>query len=343
MNGGEWPGDDPPARPVLVGEKDREICRPAARARSPPAAAIRCAACVRSLLCACVERGGDSGPLRRGRCGPSTISFSTASRSSAASMPSARRNCAVARSMLPAASSHRDQLVARINGLAHHSAEGRVGSGGDRALQGAAERARRLRGRPQQHREGGAFEHLGLEAVVEHRKARRHIGLERKLLQQPGAEGMDGLHLEAARRLQCGGEKPPRAGRALAGVDGGRCRSRAWPRRARRRRARSSRAACRRRRAAILAAAALVKVMQRIAMDRPRRRRRRAAAGSPAAPAHGSCRSPHWRRRRPSTTDRRRRACGAAPRRESGAAAHRSPSVRRRRRSDHSLTRARSS
>src|SRR5262249_55016981 len=45
-------------------------------------------------------------------------------------------------------------------------------------------------------------------------------GLERKLLEQPRAEGVDGLDLEAARRLQRGGEQGPRAS-PLPGIDGG--------------------------------------------------------------------------------------------------------------------------
>ena len=52
------------------------------------------------------------------------------------------------------------------------------------------------------HVEADLFEHLVLLGLLEHPKARRDIGLERELLQQPRAEGVDGLHLEAARRLQ---------------------------------------------------------------------------------------------------------------------------------------------
>ena len=46
--------------------------------------------------------------------------------------------------------------------------------------------------------------------LVEDGEARRHAGLERKALQQPLAEGVDGLHLEAARRLDGDGEQLPR-------------------------------------------------------------------------------------------------------------------------------------
>ena len=71
---------------------------------------------------------------------------------------------------------------------------------------------------------GGAFEHDVERQVVEHLRggcliqhleARGDVGLERKLMQQPRAEGVDGLHLEPARRLQRVGEQPPRP-RALA-------------------------------------------------------------------------------------------------------------------------------
>ena len=52
--------------------------------------------------------------------------------------------------------------------------------------------------------------------VVEHLEARRDIGLERKLVQQPRAEGVDGLHLQPARRLQRRREQPARARRAAS-------------------------------------------------------------------------------------------------------------------------------
>ena len=51
----------------------------------------------------------------------------------------------------------------------------------------------------------------GALLVVEDLEARRHAGLERKALQQALAEGVDGLHLEAARRLDGHGEQPARA------------------------------------------------------------------------------------------------------------------------------------
>jgi len=102
----------------------------------------------------------------------------------------------------------------------HHCEESRVGGAGDRALKGTAERARRLSRGPEQHRHRGTLEHLGLGTVIQHGEPRRHVGLERELLEQPGAEGMDGLDLEAPRRLQRSGEQRPRP-RAFPGIDGG--------------------------------------------------------------------------------------------------------------------------
>ena len=57
------------------------------------------------------------------------------------------------------------------------------------------------RARRDQRRGGG---------IVEHRELAGHVGLERKLVQQPLAEGMDRLDFQAARRLQRLGEEPPR-------------------------------------------------------------------------------------------------------------------------------------
>ena len=92
---------------------------------------------------------------------------------------------------------------------------------------------------------------------VQHLEARRDIGLERKLVQQPRAEGVDGLHLQPARRLQRLGEQPARP-RAPLRVRLAGLRSARSPRRARRRRASSMSASVSNTRFAMLAAAALV-------------------------------------------------------------------------------------
>ncbi len=99
----------------------------------------------------------------------------------------------------------RDRL-ALADGFLQLGAYGRIGGAGHGMPQGPAERAVRVTGGPEQDRHDGTFEHLLLSVVVEHRKAGCNIGLERKLLQQPGAEGVDRLHLETARRLERGGE-----------------------------------------------------------------------------------------------------------------------------------------
>ncbi len=62
----------------------------------------------------------------------------------------------------------------------------------------------------EQHVEADLVQELRLRRVVEHLETRSDIGLERKLLQQPRAEGVNRLHLEAARRLQRNGEQSPR-------------------------------------------------------------------------------------------------------------------------------------
>ena len=71
--------------------------------------------------------------------------------------------------------------------------------------------------RLQQHIERQLIEQLRGRGLVEHLETRRDIGLERELVQQPRAEGVDGLHLQPARRLERRGEQPPRP-RALSGA-----------------------------------------------------------------------------------------------------------------------------
>ena len=162
-----------------------------------------------------------------------------------------------------ARSSH--QPVALADRLAHHVGEGRCRrpprsrsrARGRAALSGC-------RRGLEQHVEPQLVEQFCLGALVQHLEARRDIGLERKLMQQPRAEGVDGLHLQAARRLQRQGEQPPRPLRRAA-----RRGARALDRRDRRvergvvERGPAARA-CSNTRFAMLAAAALVKVRQRI-------------------------------------------------------------------------------
>ena len=199
----------------------------------------------------------------RGRCGPSTISRSTSSMRSSASTPSAADTCAVGGLGAAGAVGPRHEMIAAQTGLAHHVLEGDVGGAGHRDVERAAGGAVGIARGIQQHREIGALHHLGLVALVEHRKARRHIGLERKLLQQPGAQRVDGLHLQPARRFQRAGEQfaraHPQASRRAARCPTSRIAASSaasssvtqWP-------------SVVNTRSAMLAAAALVKVMQRI-------------------------------------------------------------------------------
>ena len=172
----------------------------------------------------------------RGRCGPSTISRSTSSMRSSGATPSAADTCAAAASTLPALIGPGHEMIAAEAGLAHHVLEGDVGGARHRGHQRAPGRALGIARGLEQHREIGALHHLGLVAVVEHGEARRHVGLERKLLQQPGAQRVDGLHLQPARRLQRAGEQFSRRACAARASDW-RCRPRGSRRRARRRRA----------------------------------------------------------------------------------------------------------
>ena len=105
---------------------------------------------------------------------------------------------------------------------------------------------------------------LHLRRLVEHAEAGGDVRFEGKLVQELGAEGVDGLHLEAARRLQRAGKKPPRPGPLRSGNE---CRVADRSRMAASRAASSSVVQCAsvsNTRFAMFAAAALVKVMQRI-------------------------------------------------------------------------------
>ena len=126
----------------------------------------------------------------------------------------------------------------------------------------AAERAVRRTGRGKQNVEAQLLQQLRFRRLVEHVEARRDVGLERELMQQLRAEGMDGLHLQAARRLQRRGEQPPRQ-RARAASTGTFEVARIAASSAASSSAIHS-ASRSNTRFAMLAAAALVKVMQRI-------------------------------------------------------------------------------
>ncbi len=111
------------------------------------------------------------------------------------------------------------KVIAAEAGLAHDVLEGDVGGARHRRHQRAARRAIGIARRLEENPEIGALHHLVLVAVVEHGKPRRHIGLERELLQQPRAQRVDGLHLQPARRLQRAGKQfARRFAQARAGI-----------------------------------------------------------------------------------------------------------------------------
>jgi hypothetical protein len=88
-------------------------------------------------------------------------------------------------------------------------------AGNDRRKR-AAERPVRISRAFQQHIEDELLEQLRFGGFIEHAEAGRDIGLERELLQEPGAESMNGLHLEAARGLERLREQPARGSAAPA-------------------------------------------------------------------------------------------------------------------------------
>src|SRR5262249_11836823 len=96
------------------------------------------------------------------------------------------------------------------DGLADHVFEGLVGGGRDGGGEGLAEHAFRRQGCVKQDAEANLAKALRLRRFVEHIEAGGDIRLERKMMQQPRAEGMNGLNLESARRLQRHSEQSPR-------------------------------------------------------------------------------------------------------------------------------------
>ena len=94
--------------------------------------------------------------------------------------------------------------------LADEALEGR---GRDLAGQGgeaAAERRARLAQRPRQHSLARPQQEVGGVEVVQHLEPGRDVALEREQVQQALAEGVDGLDLQPARRLDRAGEQPSR-------------------------------------------------------------------------------------------------------------------------------------
>ncbi len=100
--------------------------------------------------------------------------------------------------------------IALADRLADHLLERLIRRPRNGGGQRAAERLFRRQGCVEQHAEADLAEKLRLRRLVEDAETGGDIGLERKMMQQPRAEGVDGLHLQSAWRLQCHSEQPPR-------------------------------------------------------------------------------------------------------------------------------------
>ena len=145
----------------------------------------------------------------------------TPASSAVARVPARRRSRATVRAIAastpPARSIHLSILVALADRVADHLPEGLIGGDDDGRGKRLAERAVGLAEASSSASSVKLVEKLLGRGLVEHREARADIGLEGKLMQQPRAEGVDGLHLQPARRFQRRGEQPARA-RALRRV-----------------------------------------------------------------------------------------------------------------------------
>jgi hypothetical protein len=107
--------------------------------------------------------------------------------------------------------------VAPADRFAHQVAKRLVGAGSHCGAERAAERAIGRGSTFEQHGQCQLFQKLHLRRLVEHVEVGGDVRFEGKLVQELGAEGVDGMHLEAARRLQRAGKKPPRQGPLRAG------------------------------------------------------------------------------------------------------------------------------
>ncbi len=195
--------------------------------------------------------------------------------------------------------------------FAHHVAERLIGRRDHRGGQRAAELAVGRVGAFEQHVERQLLEKLGVLGVVEHVETRGDIGLERELMQELGAEGMDGLHLEAARGVERAREQAPRQratrsvglkARALANgfVEAGIVERGPFGERVEH----------------PLGHVGGGGLGEGDAEDFFRLDAVEQKVDHALRPARGSCPSPHWRRPRPTRPDRRPRAATAARNRE---------------------------
>ena len=101
--------------------------------------------------------------------------------------------------------------IALADRFRDHLLEGGVGGGSDGNFKRLAEQTVGRRRALQQHDKCQLVEQLRGGGLIEHLEACCDVGLERELVQQARAEGVDGLHLQPARRFQRSREKPARA------------------------------------------------------------------------------------------------------------------------------------
>ena len=116
--------------------------------------------------------------------------------------PSARDSPATAAATPPACAIHASSSSCLAIASSIASANVYVRRDRDRGGKRAAEVAVGLRRGFEQHAHAQPLDQLGARAVLQHLEARRDIRLERKLVQQPRAERVDGLHLQSARRVE---------------------------------------------------------------------------------------------------------------------------------------------
>ena len=198
---GESPGDDPSAPLAFGGEEHREIdlrsCRGGqARGRPQPRGLLALARRSRG------QERGDGMPFRNRQVRALRHRQLDAFQRFGRRHAERRRKLGDRRFDAAGALDPGDQRVALVDQVFDSGAERLVGARRDRGRERPPERALRHPGRFEQHFEAQASEEVTLRKLLQHRKARRHVGLERKLMEQPGAERMDGLHLETAGGLQ---------------------------------------------------------------------------------------------------------------------------------------------
>ena len=186
----------------------RRVRRPAAPRDPRSGSPVRCRSCCpRAKVFA--SAGHSDGAISE----PVKYSASIFAASSDGSTPSDFDRLASAR--VAVARGH--DRAALADCFPHDVAERLIGRRDHRRGQRAAELAVGRVGAFEQHVERQLLEKLGVLGVVEHVEARGDIGLERELMQQLGAESVDGVHLQPARGVERAREQAPRQ-RAPRGV-----------------------------------------------------------------------------------------------------------------------------